>query len=279
MEKFKPNPNIVSGKIIRHGAATYKRYRDQKGVDPAGQVKVKEPAVPDLTPEAKAEARKEAEKYFDTLDPEQDAIFIVSSNEDRAIETGNEYREVAHERGFEVIKPNKPGSEISEQISEGEIRVIENLSLNIDNLLVASIFNPESAQVGWNWDKVEPELKTKWEEARKIINSDDKGSFGANFFAHSEAIKGIFPELKSAKDQFERKFQNLLRLIKFALKKVKESEYPKDIKVLAFGHENYLCYALNEYFDEEGIGNCESVDFEVTEEGVRLSYRGKEKEL
>ncbi len=283
--------------LLRHSKANYKTYAEiLKSDNPQAPVEREEQILPDLTPEHKEFANKEAEKFFEHLDPQKDLLFFVSSDEARALETANIYREKAHTLGFEVVKPYKdlesnklvPATRrksIVNKIGGGEIRTLPSLSLNIKNTLISSVFNPENRLNEINWEAVDDETKEKWDQARRIINKDDHDSWGANFFYHSEELQKIFPELASAKEKYETKFHQIVKLIEFAYKKIKEHkdanpDFTNNIKVIGFGHENYLVYALNEYFKDHEIGNCEAISFTTDDMGqITLKRREETKQI
>jgi hypothetical protein len=282
-EKFEGGSNVnnenkeKSTYFIRHSRASYKTYEDvlasenpQAAHDPNNQIEN------DL-PEAGIELAKEkAEQFFDNLDPQKDVLFFASSKEMRAFETAKIYQKIAKEKGFVILDTHsKKGKDAKEgmarEMADENIRSLNNLSLNIPNTLVGSVFNPESYLGEINWDKVDQETKEKWEQARKIINSDDKGSWGANFFHYSEEIKKIFPDIGSSKDFHERKFKNILELVSFGQKKIEEDNSDKNMKIVAFGHEDYLGVALNDYFGDHEIGNCEAITIETNGDGFNFS--------
>ncbi|MSU54719.1 MAG: hypothetical protein EXS48_02725 [Candidatus Staskawiczbacteria bacterium] len=269
--------------FTRHSKSAYRTYEKIfKSDNPTAGFNKEEQVTPDL-PEAGIEfAKQEAEKFFELLNPGKDVLFFASSSEARAIETANIYREIAKEKGFEVIKPEHPRSKISEEISDGEIRVVKELSIydsdNAKNVIIDSVFQLANRDL-INWDAVDPELKVKYEEAVKIVEADNQGSFGANMAKHGDKVKEIFPEIETAEDQFKGKFKNLKRLAKFGIKKAKESGQEKNVKILAFGHENYMIYAIESLFQEEGIKNCETMHIEAKGDGLTGKFRGKEVNL
>lgn len=272
--------NKDSVEFIRHSKSSYKTYGDiLKSENPTSKLNLDEQERGDLTEEGVELARRQAEKFFEALSPETDALFFVSSGDARALETGNIYRQVAKEKKFEVIKPKHARSKYSEELSKGEIRVIDELSTNPENMLIDFLFVSPSKRGEINWDAVDSGFKSRFDEASKIIEADDQGSYGGNFAKHSEQIKAIFPEIKSAEDKFKTHFQNLKRLAKFGLKKVKGSDLEKNVKILAFGHEGYVVHAIQNLFQEEGINNCETIH--ITMEGDNLvgKFRGKEANL
>lgn len=281
----KRDASFFKAYITRHSKAHYKDYgRILKGEKPTGPFKHEEqqPEGLELTEAGIALAHEKAEKFFDQLDPQRDQLFFVTSNEARAIETADIYREAAKKRGFEIIKPEHPRSELAQRIGEGELRVIQSLSLNTENLLRFLVFSGSAPEV--NWEAVDEGTKKRWQEARRIIEEDNKGSWGANFAVHSEQVKDVFPGVETAKQFYETKFKNLTRLLKWADQKVQayreKSGQDKDVKVLAFGHEDYLVKFLRDEFTEEGIQNCEAIKLEVGEgKKVTALFRGKTRTL
>lgn len=264
--------------FTRHSKASYKTYtKTLQSDNPLTSFNADEQITPDL-PEAGVElAKNKAAEFFSGL-PKDTVLFFASSNEARAIETANIYRTIAKKMGFDVIVPDKTKSELADNLSEGEIRVIDQLSINSENLVIDSLFTPASYRVAPNWNLInDDEFKKKFEQAAAIIDADNRGNWGANYAAHSQALKEIFPQIKSSKDLFGSQFKNLMRLAKFAADKIKEHEQEtgKTVKVLAFGHENYMLEALEKYFDEEGLNNCEMVDFEIGTDNITAHYRGK----
>jgi len=258
---------------IRHGQAEYKlnegiiaseNPEDSPDAD-------KQWFDSDLTPEGKLLAREKAEEFFGKLDPATDALFFVSSDLVRAAETAKIYLDVAREKGFEIIRPGKKDGKSSEpankaeEIGEGYIRKIDSLTLDhLENMLREQIFKPNDylKDVIEHPENVSAETREKWAEARAIIESDNKGSWGGNYAAHSEAIAKIFPNVKSAKEVYETKFRNMMRLIRFGQKKINEANPEKNIKVLGFSHENSFLYFLNQNYGES-MKNCEAVAFRI----------------
>ncbi len=241
----------------------------------------------DLTPEGIELTRNKAIEFFSKLDPRKDSLFFVSSDLVRAAETAKIYLDIARERGFEVILPrekndNRPESRnMAEKIGEGYIRKINSLTLDhLENTLREFVFSPtDYMNKIKDLDTVSDETKNKWAEARRIIESDNKGSWGDNYAAHSEEIQKIFPNVKSAKTVYESKFKNMMRLIKFGQRKINEQNPQKNIKVLAFSHENSFLYFLNKNFGES-IKNCESIVFKVeTDDKISISAKGQTKQI
>jgi len=266
--------------FTRHSKAEYNTYRKirssenpQAGIDPENQIS------PDLSEEGVVLAEQKAEEFLSQFDPQKDILFFASSNEARALETANIYRKKAIEKGFKIMKPQKAGLDFAQQIGEGYIRVVRNLSLNNKNLLLQSLFNSDYQNQSVNWDALDPETRKKCDEVRALVREHDYGSFGPNFFHHSEKAQEIFPEIKSAKDLFDGQFKRLLKLAEFGLQKAREAGLEKKVKILAFGHENYMAYALEKYFQDHEIKNCETVSIEVKDSAVNLTRRGVLKTL
>lgn len=275
-----PKPT-VSADYIRHSKAAYKTYgaivgseEPTKPFDPEAQV------TPDLTAEGKALAEQEARKYYERLDPQQDQLFFVSSNEARALETADIYRRIAHEKGFEVVKPTQTRSEYATNLTEGEVRVLNTLSLNSKNMVLDFMFNPRVGRKAINWEAVDPAMKEKFERGAALVESSDQGTFGANFLKHSAEVKRLVPEISSAVDLYETRFKGMLRLALWAEKRASTEELKgKHLKIMAFGHENALVHPLKEFFEEEGLNNCEVVEFSLADGKIEATYRGKEKEI
>jgi hypothetical protein len=280
--------------FTRHSKARYRTaHETMESENPQAPFDPEKQVTPDLSPEGERLAKEEAKKFFDGLEPGADHLFFVSSNEARAIETANIYRQIAKKRGFDVLKPygtaqgedgskeilnpEPAGNTLAERIGEGEIRILKDLSLNSQNTLLGYVFSAEASLKNANLEALDADTKEKWDKARQIINGDDRGSWGDNFFAHSEEIKEIFPAIKSAYDLFRTRFNNLLKLARFGLRKARGSGIGGNVKILAFGHENYMASALETYFNDHEIENCESIAIEAgADQGLILKRRGEE---
>lgn len=270
--------------VIRHSLARYQmnealiRSNDpETAFDPK-----KQDFRSDLTEEGKEFAEAEAEKFFDDLDSEKDALFFASSDLVRASETAQVYKDVAKKRGFEIITPENVRDDLTEEVGEGEVRKIESLSLSLENMLVDFVFSPKDylEEVVKDKDLVSDDIKERWKEARKIIEEDDKGTWGRNYYKHSKAIKKIFPHItKTAEDLYNNKFKKIVRLMKFAQKKINLEQPNKNIKVLAFSHENAMLYFLGKNFQEGFIDNCEGVGFKINGPGIEARAKGLTKNI
>lgn len=129
--------------FLRHSEAGYKTYKKiLNSNNPQAAVERDEQVLPDLSPENIKFAEEKAEQFFSDLDPKQDILFFVSSDEARALETTNIYRKKAHELGFQIAKAyedidsDKPVQKsyqesIVNKIGEGEIRALPTLSLDV----------------------------------------------------------------------------------------------------------------------------------------------------
>lgn len=271
-----PKKEDHSASFIRHSKSGYETYAKILSSDsPNAPFNHTEQVTPDLTESGVELARTEAEKFFSELNPAETALFFVSSNEARAIETANIYRQAAKGRGFEILVPENTRSALAENIGEGEIRVVDNLSINSQDLVIDNVFQTPKKRSAVNWGRVDPEIRRRFEEATKIIEADDQGNFGPNFAKHSEAVKKIFPEIKTAEELYEKQFKNLIRLFEFGMKKAGESEMSKRLKIVAFGHENYMAHALEKYFADHEISNCEAVVIEAEGDSVAIERRGE----
>jgi hypothetical protein len=266
----------VSADFIRHSQSGYKTYAEQLKNNPTDSFDKYQQITPDLTESGIELAKKTAQEYFKALDPNNSALFFVSSNESRAIETANIYREIAKEMGFEIITPQNTRSKISDKIADGQVRILDTLSLNLPNLLANSVFSPAKYRTEINFEYVSEEEKERFEKAKAIIDADDQGSYAKNYDKYSEQIKKIFPEIKSAHDLRVHEFENMKKLLKFAAIKTHKSGIEKNIKIIAVGHENILSEALREMFEEDGINNCEVLNMELDRDGlITGEFRGK----
>lgn len=280
-----PNKNNVAGNLIRHSKATYSSYKEINLSDKPNQAfKAEKQVVPDLSMEGIEYAREQAEVFFDSLNPEEEDLFFVSSNEARAVETASIYHDIAKERKFNIVKPENSRSKISDELTNGDVRIIQSLSLNIKNVLIPNLLNPESARRQINMEALTVEERETYGKVKEMIDQDNKGSFPANFLAYGDLVKKYYPEFETAEDMYNHHFKNLIRLVKFSKEKVSESknnnndgEQGKRLRILAFSHENQLLIALNLYFNEHGIDNCEVLNFEcLDDDNIKLGFRGKE---
>ncbi|MFA5155407.1 MAG: hypothetical protein WC453_03145 [Patescibacteria group bacterium] len=244
----------------------------------------------DLTPEGLKLAQEKAKEFFNRLDPAKDALFFVSSDLVRAAETAKIYLDEARARGFEIIKPREKAvagnyRDKAEEIGEGNIRKIDSLTLDhLENMLQEFVFASNRdilKEVVKDTATVSGETRQKWREARQIIEADDKGSWGNNYAAHSAEIEKIFPAVKSAKAAYDTKFKDMMRLIRFGQQKINEQGPEKNIKVLAFSHENSFLHFLQENFGET-MKNCESISFKVDPadgQGISATAKGRTVEV
>jgi hypothetical protein len=264
--------------FIRHTKSGYKNINKVlKSDNPQGSINFTEQISPDVSSEGTELAEKKAREFFSNLNPRTDVLFFVSSNEARALETADIYRKVSKKAGFEVIKPENTRNPMTEKIDDDELRVIQSLSLNVKNILLNCIFNPGNVLEKIDAQAVDEEIRSKFIEARKIVETNNKKSWGENFYYYSEAVAKIFPELETAKDLYERQFKNLIKLISFGLKKAKDHGMMKNIKILGFGHENYMGFALQKYFQDHNIGNCESINFSLGQDDlINIKFKGSE---
>jgi len=256
----------------------------------------------DLPPEGLELARKKAEEYFEKLDPETDALFFVSSDLVRAAETARIFLDVARERGFEIIKPrsdevtyaDQEGKRVSrnevfknhaEEIGEGWIRKIDCLTLDhLKNMMREWIFDPDDvlAEIVTHPEAVSKETKEMWVKARRIMEEGGiEDTWGKNYAKFAERLEkeGIFLDVLSAEQVYKSKFFNMARMVKFAEKKMQEQNPEKNVKVMAFSHENSFLHFLNENFGEH-MKYCENINFEPiggADDEVVITAKGKTK--
>lgn len=242
--------------FIRHSRASYATYAERLASDtPELPIDTKE-QLPDL-PEAGVElAEKSAHEFLSKLDPKTDIIYIVSSNQMRALETAQIYAKVAGQLGIEVVEQE------SQTEDKNFVRPIETISLKNENPVLDAIFSPVKIPQNINWEAVSPETKAKYDQVRGIVLADDKGSWGANFYTHSEEVKKVIPEIETSQELYERQYKKIERLAQFAQNKANGE---KRVNVLAFGHENYMSVALQENTGDHSIGNTETI--EILEDG------------
>ena len=267
---------------FRHGKAEYKlnmgtiRSNNPEGPsDPRDQ-----DFENDLTPEGRAEAREKAEEFFSQFDPNKEVFYFFSSDLVRALETANIFRQAAKEQGFEIVSHQKTGTELAKKIGEGDIRTVKSLSLGVlPNTLVEFIFHPQNnymSEMLSDEAVVSEDTRKKWEQARRLIEEDNKGTWGRNFVAHSESVKQLFPQLRTAEDNYKSRFKQMVELVRHAAKKAREDSGDKRVIVLGFSHENSFVHFLGKYFDEAHIDNCEAVEFKVENGKVRIFAKDKE---
>jgi hypothetical protein len=259
----------------------------------------------DLPPEGKELAREKAEKYFDKLNPERDALFFVSSDLVRAAETAKIFLDVARERGFEIIKPrneevasidyrgkrvprNREYKNQAEEIGEGWIRKINCLTLDhLENMLRERVFDQEDVltEIVNYPDVVSQETREMWIRARRIMKEGGiEDAWGKNYAKYAEAFEkeGIFKDVLSAEQVYKSKFFNMARMAKFAERKMQEQNPQKNVRVLAFSHENSFLYFLNENFGTH-MSYCEDINFEAGGTGggdeVSVTAKGETKKV
>lgn len=277
---------------IRHADALYQKNEAiVAGQNPEGAfIPYEQDFDSDLSLEGKEKAKEKAESFLAQFEPNKDVLYFASSNLIRARETATIFLEIAKARGFQIIQATKNPShkintEIQSKLGGNEIRTLESLSLDIDNMLVEFMFHPhnylnprkgEETHVFYS-EKISPTTKELWEKARKIIESDNKGTWGKNFLAHGEKIKKIFseyaiqhqgekvPTITSAEDMNNTRFRGMLREMNAVKNKI--SEYAgangKRVRVLAFSHENSFLYFLDKEFNQQGIDKLEAVGYDV----------------
>jgi len=264
--------NSIEGKIenqpgariffIRHSRATYASYSEKLASENPESALDLSAQLPDL-PEAGIELAKEsAQKFLSKFDSSKAVLYFVSSTQARALETAKIYSDVALDNGFEIVSHQKEAPPYVRKFGGDYVRSLDSLSLHMENQVLASVFNPVTNSPDINWGQIDPQVKDTFEKARQIVLSDDKGSWGANFYAHADDVKVLMPEMETPTELYETQYAHLQRLASFAREKASAE---KQTIVVAFGHENYMSKALEEETGRESIGNTEPVEF--TESG------------
>lgn len=250
----RPAPRLF---YFRHAQALYDAIRAKlRSENPHGPIDIDQQPDNDLTPEGHELAHSSARNFLSRLNPDKDALYIVSSNQMRALQTALAFVEEAKEQGFQVVLHEKTGSSVAERVGRGYIRSLETLSHGYAEAVSDTVFNPPSQMSEMNWDSIDPEFRRRWEKARQIVLADDKGSWGANFFAYSEQLKTLLPELRSAQQLFESRYKTLERLAALATKRVAGQR----MNILAFGHENMMGVPLERDTGNHALPNCEGVE-------------------
>lgn len=262
--------------FFRHGNANYKEYEKiREGKNPQESFNPQNQDELDLTEAGRELSQNKANIFFNELDPHKTKLFFVSSNEARAIETASIFKKIAEEKGFNILTPENTRSDFVDKYTDGNIRVIDSLSINPQNILMAvSIFNTGKQDTTSFFDKLDEQTKEKWIKVRNIIDQNDKGSWAKNYKEYGEMVKGFLPDqVKTTQDLYENNFKNIKRLIQWSAKKIEQSH--ENIKVIGFGHEDYMLEFLNQEFEEEGIKNCEMINFSVDNNSIDANFRNK----
>lgn len=242
---------------FRHAQALYGAIKDKLlSADPRGPIDIDTQPDDDLSPEGHVRAQAAAEAFFSRLIPGKDIVAIVASTQMRALQTARAFLDEARQRGFTVVEHEKTGSEIAEKVGGRHIRSLETLSHGYADALPDAVFNPPSQLPEINWKAVPPEYRTRWDRARAKVLADDKGNWGANFFAHSEEIEPILPGVRSSKDLFAKRYKALVRQAQVALR----SPEGERVNILAFGHENMVGIPLERDTGDHALPNCEGVE-------------------
>jgi hypothetical protein len=241
--------------FTRHAESAYKTYaRILKSENPLCEIDYSEQIEGDLTEEGKQNAEMKAKELLSSMDPEKDMLFFVSSKENRAIETASIYRDIAIQYGFEIIDHGNKSKENNQNIRE-----LTTLSLKNIRPFVISIFTPDQYQTEINWHAIDSETREKWIQARNTVEKKDYGNWGENFYRYADEIKDIFPEIKTSLELFKTQFSQIQRLASFARNKINETHSDKMIKILAFGHEDYMSIALEKDFFKSNLEYCETI--------------------
>lgn len=265
-------------KFIRHSKSYYENYQvilnsesPELPFDAANQI------MPDLSDDGVELAKQEAKKLFSGMVKDQEALFFVSSDEARALSTAKIYKDIAKGQDFIVITPNNHRNRMNEEHVDTDIRVVKSLSIKSSSLLWNAVYTPERYLAKINWSAFGDDERQRWDEARAVVMKDCQGSWGANFSYYSDRLKSeqlLSADQNTAEGLYETQFHQILRLIRFAYKKLEADFDAKKIRIIAFGHENYVAKAFEKYFHEEGINNCEVIDVLTDGDEISLIRRG-----
>jgi hypothetical protein len=173
--------------------------------------------------------------------------------------TADIYRKTALKLGFKIVQQENNKEDDNHTKEYPNIRSLSSLSLKNVRPFIVSIFTPEKYKTDINWNMIDEEMKNKWLQARKIILENEYDDWGDNFYYYADRVKEIFPELKTPVELFNSQFQNIQKLAAFARNKMNREYSGKSIKILAFGHEDYMGVALEKEFCDKNLGECEVV--------------------
>ncbi len=267
----------------------------------------------DLTPEGKELAERAAKKLLDGMDPENDVLYIASSPTERAVETAAIVLRLARERGFTIVDHGEKGLRDQDQSSKvaahSQIRTFPALA-SLDMKIpawIADLFTPRDIYAHDlkaplseenidrlfinNWGvigeteegQLTVEQQNAWKRAKQIIINDDKGTWVSNLVHHAPKIikefKDDFPELVDPIENSMKQLAVMTRMFRWGLDKFKSNpeNANKSLKVLVFGHEEYMA-ALEDIFGEGGhnIENCEVTSLIPREDGAFTIKKGGE---
>ncbi|MDO8564167.1 MAG: histidine phosphatase family protein [Nanoarchaeota archaeon] len=271
-----------SASYIRHSAASYPTYAGiMMSDDPTAPFNPERQVERDLTPDGIKIAQDSARKYFDQLDPKKDKLYMIASNEVRALETAKVYKDEAVSRGFAIISVPKQENDIGYRITKGGVRTSSRLSIDSKNLVADNVFMPADKRFKVNSAKLTPEFRDKYQQALAIVDRDNKGSYGANLVAYGDEVKKVLPEVRTSEQIEKEKLGVLINTFGKYAKRHAEQGSEEDVKVLAFGHQDQMVGFLNREFGNADLKNCEAVsfDFDMGERKVEVSYRGNRKKL
>jgi len=301
--------------FARHDDATYSQNEMiPRSSEPLQSFEKSAQVSADLSTAGRKHAYRMANEFFDNFNPQTNEIAITSSALTRSRETAAIYLEVAKDRGFDIkviaredkhghinlldlpeyeekisSKRKVPRGQIPEELfkKQGgtEIRTLGPLSLdNIKQMFIEFLFNNDNymAKVQTKYkNKIPPEYRDLWQQARAIIEKDNKGNWGTNFLTYSEQLQELFdkyrqehnldknkiPHFASAKDMYENNFRNALRLMARYDDAIDSYEAEqtkhKKVRVLGFGHENQLLYFLKKEFGKIGVDKGEVIGFKL----------------
>ncbi len=271
-----------SADYIRHSKASYPTYAGiMMSNDPTAPFDAERQVEKDLTPDGIKIAQDSARKYFDKLDPKKDKLYMLASNEVRALETAKVYKDEAIARGFIIISVPKQENDIGYRITKGGVRTSSKLSINSRNLVADNVFMPADKRFKVNFGQLAPEVRERYQRAVEIVDRENKGSYGANLVAYGDEVKKLFPEVRTSEKIEKEKLGVLIKTFGNYARQHEKSGSEDHIKVLAFGHQDQMVGFLNKNFGKAELDNCEAVsfDFDNDEGKVEVEYRGKKSKL
>jgi len=241
--------------FVRHADASYQHYKNiLSGDAPQAWFASRQQPDTDLTPTWIERASSQAKSFFDThrdslqawltSEDKQTEFVFVSSNEVRAVQTANIYKNVWESLWFAVA----------------ETIIHKKLWLNFDSVILYSVFNPTNSPVVWtiNRDALDDDFLALYDKARSVILADDRWSFGSNFYAHAEEVQKYFASISTSKQLDIHQLKKLL-VQASSLDKTYKDEWKK---VVCFGHENYCLEYLGALDWKPHIWNSEVVSLQ-----------------
>jgi hypothetical protein len=246
----------------------------------------------------------EADKLLKSLNPATDVLYIASSPVERAAQTAVIYTQKAREMGFQIVDhgdkdivafgpeghANESGKRTLEAGQGVGVRKFDQSMPAMEALLpsyIADVFTPadmydkkylnEDKTPNYDaitglpgWQAMPEEAKQKWLEARRYVDANNKGSWGENYYHHSEHLAKMFPEIPLALEVSQKRlahYGNLFTIVRDSFRQ-DATNSGKNLKMLIFTHEESFG-ALENIFGEgaHAMKNCEPVRFRPNDKG------------